>query len=236
MAEDNVDLLNAFTSFDGFQATMINVLEALDRANSASVAILALQALYSIEDTVKSRQFTPTFDERVRTYLRKWRCESRLSEAYEHRYKRAVSFFRSLTVFETFEVPLFIDDWGKKRLITEYEGDVEPININLQKPIVHVTHSEEKEQIVADRRFKPSGRKNIMEGTWFSPKYKLGDPPSSVYGNWAFETTLEKMGVEYIRQGEIVSYKNEVNFILYAGEKENEDEPAVPELRKATGC
>jgi hypothetical protein len=39
-----------------------------------------------------------------------------------------------------------------------------------------------------------------------------------VYGSWAFETTLRSLGVVGIRQGEIVYYKNEVNFILYASD------------------
>jgi hypothetical protein len=39
-----------------------------------------------------------------------------------------------------------------------------------------------------------------------------------VYGSWAFETTLRSLGIVGIRQGEIVYYKNEVNFILYASD------------------
>jgi hypothetical protein len=39
-----------------------------------------------------------------------------------------------------------------------------------------------------------------------------------MFGSWAFETTLRKLGVSGIHQGEIVSYKREVNFIVYASD------------------
>ena len=221
MDQDNVNLLRAFTSFDGFQATMNELLPVLQHTNSASAALLALEGLYRIEADVGSGQFSvkPVIHEKIRDLLRKWRCESPLDGAYRGAFDKLVPFLRSLTIFQILEVPLFIDNYGKKRLMKQYGNVVEPILITLETPIVHVTHEVQKDQIVANG-FKPSNNKNIIEGIWFSPKYQLGDPPTSVYGNWAFETTLKKLSgqIRGIRQGEIVAYKQEVNFIVYAGD------------------
>jgi hypothetical protein len=113
--------------------------------------------------------------------------------------------------------------------------EVIPISLLLDTPIVHVTHTAEKVSIVKDQKLKPSDNKNSVEGIWFSPKYNLSDPQdvieTSVYGLWAFETTLRRLGVSGIRQGEIVSYKNEVNFILYA----SDTVPPDPVMKKASG-
>ena len=113
--------------------------------------------------------------------------------------------------------------------------NIEDIPIDLDTPIVHVTHTVQKDLIVAGQKLDPSDNKNSVKGIWFSPKYQLGDPEGvmkSVYGNWAFETTLSKLqGVAGIRQGEIVSYPNEVNFILYAC---SDTEPPDPVMKKAT--
>ena len=213
MAQDNVNPLGAFATFNGFETT-INAL--FQNTNSASVALLALEGLFRIEEDVKSDQFTLSMSENIREFLRKWRCESPLNGAYEGAFKRVVPFLRNLTIFKTLEVPLFIDDYGDKRLMSDYGEYVEQILIDLDTPIVHVTHTEQKDMIAAVG-LMPSNNKNIIEGLWFSPRY-LGDPLTSVYGNWAFETTLGRLGVPGLRQGEVVAYKNEVNFIVYASD------------------
>ncbi|CAB3987024.1 Hypothetical predicted protein [Paramuricea clavata] len=258
---DPVDLLSAFTSGHGFETMMNALLPALNNANSAAAAVLALEGLFRIEENVHSGQFIYEFNVRegIREFLRKWRCESPLDQAYGGAYGRAKTFLRSLTIFETLQVPLFIDDYGKKRLMSHYmylvdkhkqtraiqtqaiqtmsrqpvpvsidNIDIEVIHIDLDTPIVHVTHTEQKDSIVANQMFIPSSNKNSIEGVWFAPKSQLlmGNPPllQSVYGNWAFETTLRSLGVAApaqvvgIRQGETVSYKDEVNFILYASD------------------
>ena len=60
---------------------------------------------------------------------------------------------------------------------------------------------------------KPSDNKNIIEGTGFG----LDESPS-VYGSESFQTMLRDLGIKGLRQGEIVSYKDDVNVILYAEE------------------
>ena len=90
------------------------------------------------------------------------------------------------------------------------------VRIDGDTPIFHVTHHEEAERIASDGKFQPSDNKNIIKGTWFG----LDNPTdsSSVYGSNSFETTLSKLGVEGLHQGEVVSYKYEVNVILYAAD------------------
>ena len=109
------------------------------------------------------------------------------------------------------------------------DQNIEDIDIDLDTRIVHVSHTVEKDQIVLNQLFVPSNNKNIIRGVWFSPESQLGNPPRSVYGSWAFKTTLRSLGVRWLRQGEIVSYKNEVNFILYAS-----DTVSPNPVRKAT--
>ena len=226
MGQDNVNPLGAFATFIGFETTIDALFQ---NTNSASVALLALEGLFRIEEDVNSGQFSPFKLENIRESLRKWRCESPLDGAYEGAFKRVVPFLRNLTIFKTLEVPLFIDDYGDKRLMGDYGENVEQILIDLDTPIVHVTHSKEKKKIDRQKRFLPSDNKNSVDGTWFSPKRELDRP--SIFGNWAFETTLRQLGVSSIRQGEIVSYKNQVNFILYASDTFPQN-PVV--LRKAT--
>ncbi|CAB3987025.1 Hypothetical predicted protein [Paramuricea clavata] len=98
----------------------------------------------------------------------------------------------------------------EKSLMSDYEN-LEDIDIDLNTPIVHVTHSEEKDQIVENQVFLPSANKNIIGGIWFS----LGYQPRSVYGSWAFEKTLASLGVEL---GYVKVFYKEVNFILYASD------------------
>jgi hypothetical protein len=214
---DQVCLLKAFGSGADFNSMMHRLAPALTNSNSAAAAVLALEGLFRIEADVESEQYQYASDdtkETIREFLRKWRCESPLLLAYSS--KKATKFLRSLTIFRKLGVPLFIDSYGKKRLMSHYSAQLEIIPIDRETPIVHITHTEQKEQILEEQMFTPSNNKNAIEGIWFSPKYQLGEPPSSVYGNWAFETTLRKLDVSGLRQGEIVSYKQEVNFILYA--------------------
>ena len=185
----------------------------LQNTNSASVALLALEGLSRIEQDVHRNQFTYDVDEEIRDFLRKWRCESLDGEYTTLRRQ----ILEKLTIFEALEVLLFIDEYGTKRLMKQFNGVV-PIDITLDTPIVHVTHTLQKNQIVAMNGFIPSDKKNIIARLWFSPRYKPRNQLTSRYGNWAFETTLRKLGVSGIRQGEIVSYKQEVNFIVYVSD------------------
>ena len=190
-------------------------MEALKDAG-LDVTVLALEGLSRIENDVKSNQFPGGVGNKVRDVLRKWRCESPLGGAYSGAYKRVPKFLRSLTIFTTFKVPLFIDDFGKKELLTNYK-DSEDIHINEETAIFHVTHRQDAEKIEEEQQLKPSDNKNIIEGTWFG----LDESPS-VYGSESFQTTLRDLGIKGLRQGEIVSYKNEVNVILYAEEDATE--------------
>ena len=122
------------------------------------------------------------------------------------------SLLTQLTIFKTLKVPLFIDNYGRKRLLSSY-NELMDVEINGDTPIFHVTHREEAADIFKEEKFKPSDNKNIIEGTWFGLSNS-----SSVYGSYSFETTLSKLGVEGLHQGEVVSYKNEVNVILYAAD------------------
>ncbi len=211
---DQVDLLNAFTSLAGFQSMMNSLLPALTNSNSAAAAVLALEGLFRIEADVRSGQFDCNTFETIREFLRKWRCESPLDQAYGGAFRRTTTLLRSLTIFKSLDVPLFIDDYGKKRLMSDY-SQLEIIPIDLDTPIVHVTHTIQKDQILTNQILIPSDNKNIIEGIWLSPKYSRC---GGMFGNWAFETTLRRLGVSGIRQGEIVSYKQEVNFIVYASD------------------
>lgn len=220
-----INLLDAFISFDICNSMAEQLVAILDKTDSA-VAVLALEGLFSIERNVGRHQFEG-FDfpkERVRNLLRKWRCESPLHGAYSGAFNSVPAFLRSLTIFKTFEVPLFIDNYGVKKLLSSEESKIEDININGEIPIYHVTHSEEAQNIADEKRLKPSDRKNIIEGCWFGEFDK-----SSVYGSKAFETTLSRLGVTGLHQGEIVCYKKEVNVILYAAD---DDEAGLTGLKK----
>ena len=217
----DIDLAQAFMSYVRFR-DMINdqLLPVLNDANSAAVAVLALEGLTRIEDQdVQSKQFDwGELVEEIRPFLREWRCNSPLELAYKDKTEK---FLKGLGIFGRFEVPLFIDNYGKKRLMSEFGNQVEDIPIDLNTPIIHVTHTNEKEQIARSGNFEPSSNKNAMAGVWFGIKelHKHDGAINelrSVYGNWAFETTLKDLGISGLRQGEIVSYKKEVNFILYA--------------------
>ena len=229
---NNEDLLRAFTTCKGCNGVLENLIGALQNVDPA-VIVIALEGLYRIEGDVKSNQF-PKFllgfpqnslTKNIRDCLRKWRCESPLWQTYSGAFNRVPRFLRSLTIFETFEVPLFIDDYGQKKLLSGYKDKIEDIHINGETPIFHVTHSDEAKKICDEEKLKPSDNKNIIKGVWFG----LDNSQNSVYGSKRFETTLSKLGVTGLRQGEIVVYKNEVNVILYAA-----DDKGFEGLKKPT--
>ena len=210
-------ILSDFISFHGLDG---NPPQAFINLDSAVKAFLALQ------DLVNSGQISsPVVLENIREFLRRWRCESPLVGAYN---PWIFQMLRNLTIYSILDVSLFIDTYGQNpryradvqqwlRGVAPESCDVEIISPDLDTPIVHVTHTLQKNQIVAMKGFIPSDKKNIT-GLWFSPRCKPRNQLTSRYGNWAFETTLRKLGVSGIRQGEIVSYKQEVNFILYASD------------------
>ncbi|CAH3016197.1 unnamed protein product, partial [Porites evermanni] len=189
MSERQINLLSAFTSWDRCSNMCVQLMEALKDAG-LDVTVLALEGLSRIENDVKSDQFPGSVGNKVRDVLRQWRCESPLTGAYSGAYKRVPKFLRSLTIFTTFKVPLFIDDFGKKELLNNYT-DSEDIHINEETAIFHVTHSQEAGKIVKEQQLKPSDNKNIIEGTWFG----LDESPS-VYGSESFQTTFRDLGVK----------------------------------------
>jgi hypothetical protein len=209
MDGDKLNLLLAFESWDYCRELCKNLTQVLNDANDSVVAVLALEGLNRIERGVGRGQFPPEsariVTQEMRNLLRKWRNEGGIGV-----FRRVNLFLRQLTIFKTLEVPLFIDDYGDKKLLSSYE-EIEDISIDVNTPIFHVTHCEEAERIVNEKRLKPSDNKNIMEGWSFGL-----DNSNSVYGSKAFQTTLSRLGVTGLRQGEIVSYEEEVNVILYA--------------------
>lgn len=210
----NIDLLSTFLTFRSCTEVFEKVIEALKDADPA-VAVLALEGLFCIEEKVNSKQFPGVPESQVKNILRKWRCESPLSWGYET--DRAPKFLKGLTIFKTLQVPLFIDNYGNKELLSSFKPEEKmDVRIDGDTPIFHVAHQEEAERIASEGKFQPSDNKNIIKGTWFG----LDNPTdwSSVYGNNSFETTLSKLGVEGLHQGEVVSYKYEVNVILYAAD------------------
>ena len=211
----NIDLLLAFDSYSSCRTVCEKVIEALKDADPA-VAVLAFEGLFRIESDVNSRQFQEDAFNEVRDVLRKWRCESPLTGGYSNTWKRVTGFLRNLTIFKTLEVPLFIDHDGNKELLNEYTGS-EDIYINEETTIFHVTHSLEAEKIVEEQQLKPSDKNNIIEGTWFGrDELPRGFGSRSFQSSRSFQTTLRKLGIEGLRQGEIVSQNDEVNVILYA--------------------
>ena len=210
----NIDLLFAFYSYESCRGVFEKVIEALKEADPA-VAVLALEGLFRIEEKVNSKQFCGLPLLEVKTILRKWRCESPLRLAYSGQFHRAPDFLKGLTIFKTLEVPLFIDDYGEKKLLSSFEDKID-VKINGNTPIFHVTHKKEAAKIYENKEFKPSDKKNAIKGTWFG----LDNPTvsGSVYGSYSFKTTLSQLGVKGLHQGEVVAYKNEVNVILYAAD------------------
>ena len=209
MKMSNIDLLLAFDNYRSCIAVCEKVIEALKDADPA-VVVLAFEGLFRIESGVNSGQFQGDVLVEVRDVLRKWRCESPLTGGYSGTWKRVPGFLRNLTIFKTLKVPLFIDDDGNKELLNEYTGS-EDIHINEETTIFHVIRSPEAEKIVEEQQLKPSDKNNIIEGTWFRH-----DESPTGFGSRSFQTTLRKLGIKGLRQGEIVSQNDEVHVILYA--------------------
>ena len=205
----NIDLLLAFDNYESCIAVCEKVIEALKDADPA-VVVLAFEGLFRIESGVNSGQFQGDVLVEVRDFLRKWRCESPLTGGYSGTWNRVPGFLRNLTIFKTLEIPLFIDDNGNKELLNEYTG--EDIHINEETTIFHATYwPQEADMIIAEQQLKPSDKNNIIKGTWFGLENS-----SSGYGSRSFQTTLRKLGIKGLRQGEIVSYNDQVKVILYA--------------------
>lgn len=222
---EKIELFHPFHSFDEcdhFSEILRPILEDTDPV----VALLALEGLYRVENEVRSRQFTTPLEDLAKAILRKWRNESSSFGAYAGVFKKVPDILKSLTIFKTLEVPLFVDDYGKKRLLSSYGEEIQNVVINENTEIAHVTHSEEAKSIKEAQELKGSERKNILTGCWFG----LWDAqnPESVYGSKAFTTTLKALGVRGLDQGEIVEYKNEVNVILYATNDEGFDNLKKP--------
>ena len=167
-----------------------------------TATVLGLEGRLGIENEGGRGQET------IPSVLRRWRNENHRNTKYEVRTKNVL---RGLTIFKTHKVPLFIDDYGDKNLLNSYY-ETEEVVIDPERWIYHVTHLEEAMSIACSKELKASDNKNIMEGCWFG----IDLEPKSVYGSRAFKTTLSKLGVGGLRQGEIVKYKREVNVILYA--------------------
>ena len=205
----NIDLLLAFDNYRGCIGVFQKVIEALKDADPA-VVVLAFEGLFRIESGVNSRQFQDDVFYEVRDVLRKWRCESPLTGGYSGTWKRVPDFLRNLTIFKTLEIPLFIDDDGNKELLNKYTGS-EDIHINEETTIFHATYPQEAERIIEEQQLEASDKNNIIKGAWFRLENS-----SSAYGSRSFQTTLGKLGIKGLRQGEIVSYNDKVKVILYA--------------------
>ncbi|XP_015767987.1 PREDICTED: uncharacterized protein LOC107346686 isoform X12 [Acropora digitifera] len=208
--EEKVDLIMALKDDHGFQKAIEKLLNQAD----PTVGVLALEGLFRIKN-----QGTTEQREEIRSFLQRWRNDNRSGYQPIHNLKKDL---RELTIFKTHEVPLFIDDYGDKNLLSSYEETEEEVIDSLNEKIYHVTHLEEAMSIAINKELKGSNNKNIMEGCWFGIDSKP-EKPKSVYGSRYFETTLSKLGVGGLRQGEIVYYKQEVNVILYADNEGDAD-------------
>ncbi|XP_022803826.1 uncharacterized protein LOC111341140 [Stylophora pistillata] len=222
---EKIELFHPFYSFDECNH-FLEILRPILEDTDPVVALLALEGLYRVENEVRRCQFTKPLDDLAKAILRKWRNESSSFRAYAGVFKKVPNILKSLTIFKTLEVPLFVDDYGKKRLLSSYGEEIQNVVINENTEIAHVTHSEEAKSIKEAKELKGSERKNIVTGCWFG----LWDAqnPKSVYGSKAFTTTLNALGVRGLDQGEIVEYKNEVNVILYATNDEGFDNLKKP--------
>ena len=214
--QDIEDSFDAFGRPDALKEEFEKLLSQADRTER----VPALEGLSITEDEAGRGQET-----RIRSFLRRLRNDSPGSPSKYNESTKNV--LRKLNIFKTHEVPLFIDDYGWKNLLSSYR-ETEDVGIDLHAPICHVTHFHEAMSIVHSKEVKASDNKNILEGCWFS----VESPTESVYGSRAFKTTLSKLGVGCLRQGEIVSYKHEVNVILYADDKGDEgDTDGVKNLK-----
>ena len=206
MANQNrVHLLDSFQRLDAFEK------ELLYQADPTA-AVLDLERRLGIENEGGRGQET------IRRVLRRWRNDYGPNAKYDAGTK---NYLRELSIFETRGVPVFIDDYGDKNVLSSY-SKTEEVVIKPDDSIYHVTHLKEAMSIACTKELKASDKKNIMEGCWFGIDLKP-EKPESVYGSRAFKTTLSKLGVGGLRQGEIVSYKHEVNVILYADNEGDAD-------------
>jgi len=212
--EEKVDVIKALNEYDAFQ----KAIEKLLNQEDPTVGVLALESLFHIKNQGVGRQ-----REKIRSFLRRWRNDNRSGYQRIPNLKKAL---RKLTIFKTHEVPLFIDDYGDKNLLSSYEKTEEAVIDPLNVTIYHVTHLKEAMSIAINKELRGSDNKNIMEGCWFGIDLEP-EEPESVYGSRYFETTLSKLGVGGLRQGEIVSYKRELNVILYADDKLEDDADGV---------
>ena len=158
---NEINLLEAFLSYEEFGKKVKNLMKS---TADPETKLLALEGLNRIESDVQRKQDGDyEMLQQVRSFQREWRCESPLKGAYSKFYW-VPRFLRSLTIFKSYHVPLFIDNYGEKQLLSSYEQK-EDVVINKDTPIFHVTHSEEKENIVKDCNIQPSDNKNIIKGT-----------------------------------------------------------------------
>ena len=208
--EEKVDLIMALKEPAAFE----KAIEKLLNQEDPTVGVLALESLFRIKNQGGRRQ-----REKIRSFLRRWRNDNR--SGY-HNIRNLKEALRELTIFKTHEVPLFIDDYGNKNLLSSYEKTEEAVIDPLNVTIYHVTHLKEAMRIAIKKELRGSDNKNIMEGCWFGIDLEP-EEPKSVYGSRYFETTLSKLGVGGLRQGEIVYYKREVNVILYADNEGDAD-------------
>ena len=219
--EEKVDLIMALKEPAAFE----KAIEKLLNQEDPTVGVLALESLFRIKNQGGRRQ-----REKIRSFLRRWRNDNR--SGY-HNIRNLKEALRELTIFKTHEVPLFIDDYGNKNLLSSYEKTEEAVIDPLNVTIYHVTHLKEAMRIAIKKELRGSDNKNIMEGCWFGIDLEP-EEPKSVYGSRYFETTLSKLGVGGLRQGEIVSYKKEVNVILYADKEGDADGVIKP--TEASAC
>ena len=196
--QNRVHLLNSFQRLDAFENELLY-------QPDPTAAVLDLEGRLGIENEGGRGQET------IRRVLRRWRNDNIPNAKYDARTKNNL---RALSIFETRGVPIFIDDYGDKNVLSSYYK-TEEVVIKPDDSIYHVTHLKEAMSIACTKELKASDEKNIMEGCWFGIDLKP-EKPESVYGSRYFETTLSKLGVGGLRQGEIVYYKREVNVILYA--------------------
>lgn len=205
--EEKVDLIMALKEHAAFEKAIEKLLNQAD----PTVGVLALEGLFRIKNPKGRRQ-----REEIRSFLRRWRNDNRSGYVGMPNLKKDLG---ELTIFKTHMVPLFIDDYGEKYLLSSYKRTEEAVIDPLNVTIYHVTHLKEAMSIAINKELRGSDKKNIMEGCWFG----IDLEPKSVYGSRYFETTLSKLGVGGLRQGEIVYYKNEVNVILYADKEDDAD-------------
>ncbi len=202
LVSNEQQLASKFVTPDSCRKFFQWFLDMSQRAHPTTT-LLALEGLDRIKNYVQSGQFAHLLPAQVETLkgcLRNWRSEFQVN--YKGIYMQVPRILRSLTVFKTLEVPLFIDDYGEKVPLSSFaDGQTEAIHIDGNTPICHVTHYGEAESITSQKRIEPSDKKNIIAGCWFGI---VEETQKSVYGSKSFQTTLSKLGVAGLNQGENV--------------------------------